>query len=93
MRTFLAALDSSAAALAVLGTALGIAQLTDATVEAVHVHNDSTEIPEALAARAGIALRILDGPVEQRRDKEVPSLLRPRRASPPPESPLAGIDY
>jgi nucleotide-binding universal stress UspA family protein len=64
MRIILAALDSSAAARPVLETALGIAELTDATVQAVHVHTDSTETPEALAARAGVAYRLLDGPVE-----------------------------
>jgi nucleotide-binding universal stress UspA family protein len=65
MRTVLAALDSSAAALPVLEAALGIAQLTDATVEAVHVRTDSAETPEALAARSGVAFRLLDGPVEK----------------------------
>ena len=65
MRTVLAALDSSAAARPVLETALGVAELTDATVEAVHVHTNSTETPEALAARSGVGLRLLDGPVEQ----------------------------
>jgi len=64
MRTVLAALDASAAR-PVLETALGIAQLTGASVEGVHVRNESTETPEALAAREGVAFRLLDGPVEE----------------------------
>jgi nucleotide-binding universal stress UspA family protein len=65
MRTVLAALDSSAAARPVLETALGIAELLDATVEAVHVRVNSTETPESLAARSGVPFRLLDGPVEE----------------------------
>ena len=63
MSTILAALDTSAAARPVLETAVGMSQLTGAGVEAVHVLDGSAETPEALAARAGVALRSLSGPV------------------------------
>lgn len=64
MRTVLAALDTTAAARPVLETALDVGHLTAGTVEAVHVHDGLSETPEALAARSGVALRLLDGPVE-----------------------------
>ncbi len=64
MRTVLAALDASAAARPVLETALGIARLTGATVEAVHVPDGSVETPESLATRSGVPFRLLDGPIE-----------------------------
>lgn len=64
MRTVLAALDSSAAATPVLQTARGIGQLMDATVAAIHVRENSAEVPTAITARAGVALRIVDGPVQ-----------------------------
>jgi len=64
MRTVLAALESGAAARPVLETALGIARLTGAEVEAVHVRNNSTETPATLAARSRVPLRVLEGPVE-----------------------------
>lgn len=64
MRTVLAALDAGAAARPVLDTALGIAALTGATVEAVHVVERPAETPQFLAARAGVPFRVLDGPVE-----------------------------
>lgn len=66
MRTVLAALDSSAAARPVLETALGVGELTGAEVEAVHVREGSVETLESLAARAGVPLRILEGPVSTR---------------------------
>lgn len=65
MRTVLAALDASAAARPVLEAALGIAELTGATVEAVHVHDGSTDTPGSLATRSGVPFRLLDGPTEQ----------------------------
>jgi len=64
MSIVLAAVDSSAAARPVLETALGLAELTGATAEAVHVTDTSAETPEALAARGGVRFRVLDGPVE-----------------------------
>ncbi|MBD0293280.1 MAG: universal stress protein [Jiangellaceae bacterium] len=64
MKTVLAALDASAAARPVLETALGFARLTDATVHAVHVTDGPVTTPESLATRAGVDLRLLDGPVD-----------------------------
>ena len=51
MRTVLAALDASAAARPVLEAAGGIARLMGATVAAVHVREDSVELPEWLSSR------------------------------------------
>lgn len=64
MRTVLGFLDSSAAARPVLETALGIGELMGATVEAVHVQENSGETPAAAAERSGVHLRVVDGPVE-----------------------------
>lgn len=64
MRTVLAALDSSPAARPVLETALGIGELTSAKVEAIHVRENSDEIPAAVAERSGVVLRVVDGPVD-----------------------------
>lgn len=63
MRTVLAALDSGAAATPVLETALGIGRLMDAGVDAVHVRENSEEVPAAVAERAHVALRTMDGAV------------------------------
>lgn len=65
MSIVLAAIDSSSAARPVLDTALGLAALTDATVEAVHVRENASPTPAALAAARGIAFRELEGDVEQ----------------------------
>ena len=64
MRTVLAALDISPAARPVLETALGISKLMGATVEAIHVREKSGEVPAAIAEHSGVALRVVDGPVE-----------------------------
>jgi nucleotide-binding universal stress UspA family protein len=64
MTTVLAALDATAAARPVLEAALGLAALVEGTVEAVHVGTGPTETPETLAARNGLPIRLLDGPVE-----------------------------
>lgn len=64
MRTVLAAIDASAAARPVLETALGFAELTGASVEAVHVGDGATDTPASLADRAGVPLRMLQGPVD-----------------------------
>jgi nucleotide-binding universal stress UspA family protein len=69
MRTVLAALDAGAAARPVLDIAIGFAELTGATVEAVHVTDGATDTPEWLAAQNEITLRLLEGAVE-------PALLR-----------------
>jgi len=59
----LAALDDSAAASLVLETAIEIAVLTGATLEAVHVRENparSSETPISIAGRAGVVLHLLD---------------------------------
>jgi hypothetical protein len=63
MRSILAALDAGPAARPVLETALGMAELTGSTVDAVHVRDGPTETPESLASRSDVPLRILRGPV------------------------------
>ena len=60
----LAALDASAAAGAVLDTAVRVGRLTDSTVVAVHVRSDPAvpvDVVASLAEERGIALRVLDG--------------------------------
>lgn len=64
MTTVLAALDTSAAARAVLEVAIGIGELTGATVEAIHITDGPSDTPEWLAAHNEIPLRLLEGPVE-----------------------------
>lgn len=64
MRTVLAALDSSAAARPVLETALGAGRLMGATVACIHVREDGGEVPAALAASGGVALRTVEGPTQ-----------------------------
>jgi nucleotide-binding universal stress UspA family protein len=70
MSIVLAALDTSAAARAVLETAVRIGQLTGADVEAIHVHAgppESVDTPEPLtevAGRSEVPLRLIEGPVE-----------------------------
>jgi len=63
VKQILAALDTGAAARPVLETALGVAALFGADVDAVHVHDGSDETPSALAARHELDLRRLSGPV------------------------------
>lgn len=65
MGTILAVLDAGPAALPVLEVASGVGELMAADVEAVHVHDGTAETPRRLAERAGIPLRVLDGPVEE----------------------------
>ena len=65
MTTILAALDTSAAARPVLETAVRIGEMMGVGVEAVHVADGPTETPEALARRAGVPLRLLEGPVDE----------------------------
>jgi Universal stress protein family len=65
MKVVLAALDGGPAARPVLEAALGIGQLTAATVEAVHVREDSADTPEGLTAHAGVPLRLAKPPVTE----------------------------
>lgn len=64
MTTVLAAIDSSPAARPVLETSLGISALTGATVEAIHVRDNSGETPAEAAARCDVLLRLVDGDVD-----------------------------
>jgi nucleotide-binding universal stress UspA family protein len=68
MTTILAAIDDSAAAQPVLGTALALAPILDATVEAVHVsagqRGGRTAQATALAANVAIR-RVVGDPLEQ----------------------------
>lgn len=63
MSIVLAALDGGPASRPVLETALGIAALAAADVEAFHVREDSVETPHALATRVGVPLHIVGPPV------------------------------
>lgn len=65
MSIVLAALDTSAAARAVLETAMRFAELTGATVEAVHVRDGAADTPASLARRERVPLRVMDGPAEE----------------------------
>jgi nucleotide-binding universal stress UspA family protein len=65
MSIVLAALDTSAAARAVLEAALGFAELTGATVEALHVRDGAVDTPATLARRSGIRFRVVDGPADE----------------------------
>jgi Universal stress protein family len=65
MKTVLAALDASPAARAVLETALGIADLMGASVEAVHAGHHTTETLETLAAQHEVPLRLLHPPTNR----------------------------
>lgn len=58
--TVLAALDGSAAARAVLETAISVADVFGGTVEGVHVDDGSDiEVPQTLAVRYGVPLRVV----------------------------------
>jgi nucleotide-binding universal stress UspA family protein len=63
MKTILAGLDSSAADRPVIETALGLAEVLRAAVDAVHVDDDATETAGYAAARAGLDFRRIPGPV------------------------------
>jgi nucleotide-binding universal stress UspA family protein len=63
MNTVLAALDCSAADRPVIETALGVADLLDATVRAVHVGEGPAVTAEGAASTAGVPLHLLTGPV------------------------------
>ncbi|MGH2655544.1 MAG: universal stress protein [Actinomycetota bacterium] len=63
MRKIIAALDNGPAARPVLGTAIGLGPVLDATVEALHVTEDGDTIARTAAQRYGINLRTAPGPV------------------------------
>lgn len=64
MSTVVAALDTSAAARPVVESALRMAELTGATVEAVHVGSTTDGLVAELAHQFDLPLRLLAGPVE-----------------------------
>jgi len=89
MNTVLAAIDDSAAAQPVVATALAVAPLLDATVEALHVSadDDGGRTAAAAAGAAGIPFRRASGdPLEQItlhvEDDAVQALVVGARASP-----------
>src|SRR5215207_223392 len=63
MTRVVAAMDDTPRAGAVLASAAAVAQLFDATLEAVHVQSEGWEIAAAHARRAGVPLEIADGGV------------------------------
>jgi nucleotide-binding universal stress UspA family protein len=69
MRHILAAIDNSAAAQPVLEIATAFAELLDGELSAVHVRERSATTARAVARRAGLDLRILEG-------DPVPTLIR-----------------
>ena len=64
MSVVVAALDASAAARPVVESALRIAELTGATVEAVHVGSATDGLVAHVARQFDVPLRLLSGPVE-----------------------------
>jgi nucleotide-binding universal stress UspA family protein len=65
MTTVLAALNSDAAAQPVLGTALALAPLYDASVVALHVREDGVNLPAKLTSAAGVELQETVGSVAE----------------------------
>lgn len=68
MSTVLATLDATAAGRPVLETALRVGELTATSVRVLHVRSDprqSSETPESLARRSGVAFELLEGKVDQ----------------------------
>lgn len=63
MRKVIAAIDDTAAARAVLAAGRLVAELFDASLEAVHVRDDGARTARAATAAAGLQLREVDGPV------------------------------
>ncbi|HEX9097830.1 MAG TPA: universal stress protein [Candidatus Dormibacteraeota bacterium] len=64
-KTVIAAVDNTAAAGPVIDTALSIASIFGADVEAVHVREDGVTTVTALAKAAKVPLRLLEGPPAQ----------------------------
>jgi nucleotide-binding universal stress UspA family protein len=63
MTRVVAAMDDTPGAGAVLASAAAVAQLFDATLEAVHVRSDGCEIATGHTLRASVPLEIVDGGV------------------------------
>ncbi len=80
MTIVLAALQSDACAQPVVRTAIALAHLFDGTAVALHVREDATRTPQAIAAAAGVKLRERAGDaikqiVDAARDPEVAALV------------------
>jgi len=92
MTTVLAAIDATPSAQAVLGTAVAIADLFDATTVALHVREKGLAVPHEVSSATGIELREISGtPVDQivaaARDQDVAALVlgaRGARGGPQP---------
>jgi nucleotide-binding universal stress UspA family protein len=61
MTMILAAIDDGTTAPAVLATALKVASMLPASLQAVHVRNDNESAVQAAAATASVPLRVIDG--------------------------------
>lgn len=61
MSRIIAAIDNSAASAGVLRAALAMAPIVGASVEAVHVSEDSSRTAHAAAEKAGVPLQVLPG--------------------------------
>jgi nucleotide-binding universal stress UspA family protein len=87
MRNVLAAINSDACAEPVLGTAVALARLFDATAVAFHVRERGIASPDGLARAAGVELREVSGaPIEQlvatAREPEIAALVLGSRREP-----------
>jgi nucleotide-binding universal stress UspA family protein len=93
MTTVVAAKDNTPSAGAVLASAAAVAQLFDATLEAVHVRSEECEIAAGHARRAGVPLEIVDGGVVDSlvavgREHDVVALVLGTREEHTPDKPL-----
>jgi nucleotide-binding universal stress UspA family protein len=66
MRTVAAAIDGGLATKPVLACARAMGKVLHANVLAVHIRTDEVDTPRAFAAKAGLPLRVLHGPVLDR---------------------------
>jgi nucleotide-binding universal stress UspA family protein len=91
----IAALDNSLAAQPVLATALALATMLDAEVEAVHVATGGGRVARAVADAAGLRLRVVPGSVveqltELADDDGVSAVVLGARGTPAGRRPLGG---
>jgi nucleotide-binding universal stress UspA family protein len=96
MNKVIAAIDNTAAAQAVLAAAGPIAELFEATLEAVHVRDDGVRTARGTAVAAGLALREVTGPVvgalvSEARSPDVVALVVGARATPAGRRPAGHI--
>ncbi|HET7868716.1 MAG TPA: universal stress protein [Actinomycetota bacterium] len=96
MRKVIAAIDDTAAARSVLATGRLVAELFEASLEAVHVRDDGARTARTAAAVAGLQLREVDGPVVdalvlEARASEVAALTLGARATPAGRRPAGHV--